>query len=64
MYHLVKIAHAISDKKTFKNNTILDFYIAQGQGQITLRRQNFNCKKSFITLIIHCKFLPLAFNTV
>ena len=42
MSNLVKIAQAVSEKKTFKNNTILYMYIAQGQGQITPREQNFD----------------------
>ena len=41
--NLVKIAQAISEKKTLKNNTILYMYIAQGQEQITPRGQNFDC---------------------
>ena len=41
-WNLVKIAQAVSEKKTFKNNTILYMYIAQEQGQITLREQNFD----------------------
>ena len=43
MRNLVKIAQAIFEKKTFKNYTILYMYIAQGQGQITPRGQNFDC---------------------
>ena len=31
---MVKIAQAVSAKKTFKNYTILYMYIAQGGGQI------------------------------
>ena len=42
MWNLVKIAQAVSDKKTFKNYTIMYMYIAWGQGQITLRGQNFD----------------------
>ena len=47
IWKLVKIAQAVSDKKTFKNYTILHMYIAQGQGQITPTKQNFDykCKK-------------------
>ena len=41
MWNLVKVAQAVSEKKTFKNYTILYMYIAQGQGQITPRGQNF-----------------------
>ena len=29
--NLVKTAHTVSEKKTFKNNTILHMYVAQGQ---------------------------------
>ena len=39
--NLVKIAQVVSEK-TFKNYTILYMYIAQGQGQITLRGQKFD----------------------
>ena len=42
MWNLVKIAHAVSEKK-FKNYTILYMYIAQGQGRITPRGQNLDC---------------------
>ena len=42
MWNLMKIAQAVSVKKTFKNYTILYMYTAQGQGQITLRGQNFD----------------------
>ena len=41
MCNLVKIAQAVSEKK-FKNFTILYMNITQGQGQITLRGQNFD----------------------
>ena len=41
MWYLVKIAHAVSEKQTFKNYTILYMYIALGQGQIT-KGQNFD----------------------
>ena len=40
MWNKVKTAQAVLEKKTFKNYTILYMYIAQGQGQITLRGQN------------------------
>ena len=33
---------AVSEKNTFKNYTILYMYIAQWQGQITLKGQNFD----------------------
>ena len=42
MQNLVKSVQAVSEKK-FKNNTILHMYVAQGQGQITPRGQNFDC---------------------
>ena len=41
MWNLVKSAQTISEK-TFKNCTILYMHIAQGQGQITPRRQTFD----------------------
>ena len=40
--NLVKIAQVVSEKKTFKNYTILYMYIVQRQGQITLRGHNFD----------------------
>ena len=43
MRNLVKIARAVSEKKTFKDFTILYLYIAQGQVQIILRGQKFDC---------------------
>ena len=43
MGNLVKIAQAISEKKTLKNYTILYMHIAQWQGQITPKGQNFDC---------------------
>ena len=42
MWNLVKIAQAGSEK-TFKKYTILYMYVAQGQGQVTPRGQNFVC---------------------
>ena len=42
MWNLVKIAQAVSEKKTMNNYTILYMYIAQGQGQITPKEQNFD----------------------
>ena len=55
---------AVSEKKTFKEYTILYMYMAQGQGQITPEEQNFNCyKKKYMTLITYCKFQPLVFIT-
>ena len=41
MWNLVKIAQAVSEK-TFKNYQFLYTYIAQWQGQITLRGLNFD----------------------
>ena len=41
VWNLVKNAHAVSEKETFKNYTILYMYIAQGQGQVIPRGQNF-----------------------
>ena len=37
MYNLMKIGQAVSEKKTFKDYTLLYMYIPQGQGQITPR---------------------------
>ena len=42
MWSLVKIAQTLSEKRTFKNYTIIYMYIAQRQGQITLWGQNFD----------------------
>ena len=47
MWNLVKIAQAVSEKKTFKNYTILYMYIAQGQGQITPGDKFFIITKMF-----------------
>ena len=44
-------------QKTLKNYKILYMYKAKGQGQITPIGQNFT------SLIIHCKFQLLVFNT-
>ena len=46
-----------------ENYTILYMYIAQGQGQITPRGQNFDYNKCFTTFFIHGKFQPLVFDT-
>ena len=43
MRNLVKIARAVSEKKTFKDFTILYLYIAQGQVQIIPRGQKYDC---------------------
>ena len=43
MYKLVKTGQAVSQKKMFKDYTILYMYIAQEQSQTTPRRQNVNC---------------------
>ena len=58
----MKIGQAISEKMTFKDYTILYMYIDHGQGQMTPGGQNADCNISFTTLIIHCKFQPLALN--
>ena len=42
IWNMVKIAQAVSEKM-LKNYTILYMYIAQGQGQIMPRGQNFDC---------------------
>ena len=44
---LVKSGQVVSEKKTFKDYTILYMYIAQGQKQITSRGYNFNCIYTF-----------------
>ena len=59
----MKIGQAVSEKKTFKDYEILYMYIAQGQGQITLEDRILTVTEGFATLIIHCKFQPLVFNT-
>ena len=41
-WSLMKIAPAVSEKKTCKNYTILYTCIAQGQGQIDPRQQNID----------------------
>ena len=40
MWNLVKTGQAVSEKTTFKDNMILNMYIAQGQGH---RWQHFDC---------------------
>ena len=42
MWNLLKNAQAVSEKKIFKNYTILYMYIAQWQEQITIWGQNFD----------------------
>ena len=42
IWSLVKIASAVSEKKTVKNYTISYMHIAQGQGQITSKGQKFD----------------------
>ena len=37
---------AVSEKKTFKDSLILYMYIAQEQGQITPREQNFDLTRA------------------
>ena len=51
-WNLVKIAQAVSEKKTFKNHTILYMCIAQGQGQITPMGL-----KSYIVSFSHYSFI-------
>ena len=43
MLNLVKIGQVVSEKKMFKDNIILNMYIAKGQGSITTRGQKFDC---------------------
>ena len=43
MWNVAKTAQVVSEKKTFKNYTILYMYIAKGQGMITSRDKDFNC---------------------
>ena len=50
MWNLIEIAQALSEKKTFKNYTILYMYIAPWQGQTTLRGQNVNYNYFNLTL--------------
>ena len=59
----MKIGQAVSEKKTFKGYEILYMYIAQGQRQITLEDKILIVTGGFATLIIHCKFQALVFNT-
>ena len=42
MWNLVKIGQVVLEKKRFKYFMVLYQYIAQGQGQITPRGQNFD----------------------
>ena len=60
--NLVKIGQAVSEK-TSKAYEILYMYIGQGQGQITLGDKSLFVTERVATLIIHCKFQPLVFNT-
>ena len=60
--NLVKIGQAVSEK-TSKAYEILYMYIGQGQGQITLGDKILFVTERVVTLIIHCKFQPLVFNT-
>ena len=39
--NLMKIGHAVPEKKSFKDNNILYMYIAQGQGLITQEDKSF-----------------------
>ena len=43
MWNLVKTGQMVSEKKTFKDNMILNMHVAKGQGRITTRGQNFDC---------------------
>ena len=45
--NLVKIGRAVSEKKTFKDYTILYIYKAKGQGRITVGEQKFDCNLEF-----------------
>ena len=57
------IGQAVSEKKRFKDYEILYMFIALGQGQITLGDKILIVTERFATLIIHCTFQPLVFNT-
>ena len=58
----MKIGQAVSEKKLLKDYEILYMYKAQGQGQMGVGGGD-KILKGFATLIIHCKFQPLVFNT-
>ena len=47
MWNLVKIFQAVSEKKIFKDSTILYIYKAKGQGQITPRGKILILTKEF-----------------
>ena len=47
MYNLVKFALAISEKKTFKDSTILYMYIAQGEGRYSRKDKILILTKKF-----------------
>ena len=51
MWNLVKIAEAVSQTNTFRNYTNLYMYIAQGQEQVTPRRQKFDCIAKKVLII-------------
>ena len=55
---LVKTGPAVLEKKVFKNCKILYMYTTQEQGQITPGDEIL-----IVTLVTHCKFQPLVFNT-
>ena len=62
MWNLVKSAQAVSEKKTFKDSTILYMYIAQGQGQITPQGTKFWFElKRFTTLLYIVSFCHKSF---
>ena len=64
MWNLVKIAQAVSKKKTFKDYTILNMYIAQRQGQITPGDRILIVTKIFYYFNhTFYKFQPLVFIT-
>ena len=50
MWNLVKIAQAVSEKKTFKNYTILYMYIARGKGRQPPRGKNLILTKTVLLL--------------
>ena len=55
--NLVKIGQALSEMKRLKHHIILYMYKAQGYGQITPRRQNFDCKLKVLLLPSYRLFL-------
>ena len=59
---MVKIAKAVSEKKTFKNYTFL-YIFNPGASTDNSQGTKFEYNKCFTTLITYCKFQPLVFNT-